>query len=145
MGRTTYVYVSWEWKGEEETEVTVFSPQNIIWATAPNYHGVNICSQESSLLPRGSAKQEMIYFKCCQGWAPKDWFMLHIHKEAGFGQVQAPEESTGRLSDSPSWGFSQKHLWDAKLILRLLASPPFMSFPEQFLSKLVLRMSFCLL
>lgn len=51
-------------------------------------------------------------------------------KEAGLGQVQVSGDNTGTLSDSPHWGFSQKDLSDAKLILRLLASPPFMSLPE---------------
>ena len=44
--------------------------------------------------------------------------------------MRAPEDSTGRLLTAPSWGFSQKDSQDAKLILRFLASPPFMSLSE---------------
>lgn len=76
----------------------------------PQLYIVSIGSRETSLLPRGRAKQEMICLKCCQDWASEDELVLHVHKEAGLGQGPAPKESPGRLSDSPSWGFSQKGL-----------------------------------
>lgn len=58
------------------------------------------CLGESSLWPRGSSKQEIFTSNTAKVEYLKTGSSCTSSKEAGLGQVQASEDSTGRLFDS---------------------------------------------